>query len=258
MDGQKLKSQMSIVDFFRKYPTLLVLAIVSVMANICYSTVISMVPFYFRGHFAVKNVVLIGFAISAFVLAETCLKPFAGALGDRFRRTNLLSAGLFIGIFTPILLGRATTPHLFILVRLIDGAGAALVWPAMIALFADTTDEKDRATAMSVFTMCLMAGMGAGVTLSPFLKALLGTYTYVFVMMSVFMGSGFVVMVVFSRRVRVDAKTQLTKGGHTDATFRANLRKLLSNRAVYTQLIVLVMMAFLQMFGTSMLTPTPA
>jgi MFS family permease len=258
VNGLKPKTHISIRDFFRKYPMLFALAIVSVMANICYSTIISLVPFYFRGHFAIKNDVLIGFAISAFVLAETCLKPFAGALGDRFRRTNLLSAGLFVGIFTPMLLSRAGGPYWFILVRLIDGAGAALVWPAMIALFADTTDEQDRATAMSVFTMCLMAGMGAGVTLSPFLKALLGTYTYVFVMMSVFMGAGFVVMLVFSRRVRVDAKRQLKKSGRPaeDASFRANMRKLLSNPVVYTQLIVLFMLAFLQMFGTSMLTPT--
>ncbi len=257
VDSIGKSKNLSIREFFAKYPTLFVLAIVTVMANMCYTTVISLVPYYFRGNFAIKNDVLIGLAISGFVTAETCLKPFAGAMGDRFRRTNLLNAGLFIGIFTPILLGHARNPYEFILVRMIDGLGAALVWPAMIALMADTTDEKDRATAMSIFTMCLMAGMGAGVTMSPFLKALFGTYSYVFGMMSVLMVAGFTVMFVFNKRVASAAKKQLRQNGQFErVSFRQNLKKLMSTPVIYTQIVVLVILAFLQMFGTSMLTPT--
>ncbi len=279
------RSQVSLRDFFRKYPTLFLLAAVSVAANACYTTIIPLVPFYFRERFNdpastgllfevlkgfkhsevligfLKGLghsdMLIGLAYSVYVFSEMCFKPVAGTLGDRFRRTRLVMLGLFTGICTPFLLARAASPDTFMLVRLVDGVGAALVWPAMIGLFADTTDEEDRATAMSVFTMCLMAGMGTGVTLSPFLRALLGSYVYVFGAMSALMATGFIVMVFSSRTISAAAKKQRKKDDpYGSGTFRENIRKVSSNRLISGQLGTLVVLAFLQMFGTSMLTPT--
>ena len=284
-NGDKKKKQISLREFFRKYPTLFMLAAVAVAANACYTAIIPLVPFYFRAQFhdpAQSGLIfdilkgfrhsealigflkglghsdmLIGLAYSAYVFTEMCFKPVAGALGDRFRRTRLVQIGLGLGIVTPFLLARAMSADTFILVRLVDGVGAAMVWPAMIALFADMTDEEDRATAMSVFTMCLMAGMGAGVTLSPFLKAWLGEYKYVFMVMSALMAVGFVVMLISGNKIGAAAKKQHTKS-HPDGsgTFKENLKKIMSNRAVAGQLVTLVILAFMQMLGTSMLTPT--
>ena len=130
---------MPLRDFFRKYPTLFLLAAVAVAANVCYSAIIPLVPFYFRAKFhdpghagAIFELLkgfrhsealigflkglghsdmLIGLAYSAYVFSEMCFKPVAGTLGDRFRRTRLVMIGLFTGIVLGAILSRALPPR---------------------------------------------------------------------------------------------------------------------------------------------------
>lgn len=252
---KKSGRQLSIGGFFRRYPVLLILAAVTLIADTCYMTVIPLVPLYFRSNFNVRHEIFIGIALSAFVLSETLMKPVAGLAGDRFRRTNLVMGGLLVASITPFFLGRANSTATFMLVRLVDGITAAALWPAMVALFADATDEDDRATAMSIFAMCMAVSAGVGFTLSPFLKALFGSYDYVFIAMSTLMATAFLVMFFSRHRVRsaIQRRTdsQPARGG-----LRENLRKIRAHRALYRQLCVLIFLAFAQMFGTSMLTPT--
>jgi MFS family permease len=254
---RKTVKQLSIPDFFRRYPVLVILASVTLIADTCYMTVIPLVPFYFRSHFHVRHEIIIGITLSAFVLTETLLKPFAGWAGDRVRRTHLIAGGLLVASITPFFLARAGSPIAFLAIRFIDGMTAAALWPAMVALFADATDEDDRATAMSIFTMCMAVSAGVGFTLSPFLRAQFGSYAYVFISMSALMGTAFVTVLVSMKRIRgaiqkqVESQVVRHAGG-----LKENLRKIRAHPALFTQLCVLIFLAFTQMFATSMLTPT--
>ena len=64
-DSTNKGGQISILDFFRKYPALIILAAVALIADTSYMTMIPLVPLYFRDHFQVRHDILIGFAISA-------------------------------------------------------------------------------------------------------------------------------------------------------------------------------------------------
>ncbi len=255
--AEKSGSNISIGDFFRRYPVLLLFTSITLIANIAYMTMIPLVPLYFRSHFHVTHEIYIGIAISAYVTSETILKPLTGSLGDRFRRTGLVIMALLIATITPHLLAHSRSTMSFIIIRMVDGVGAALLWPSIIALFADATDEEHRATAMSLFTTCMLIGMGAGMTLSTFLKAWLGTYQYVFIMISAVACCALIATLLLNKKISISIKQRQKHLETSDEKpgFMESIRKITSNRSAVKLISVLIFLAFAQMFGTSMLTP---
>jgi len=254
--GADNEARISIREFFRRYPVVLLLAAVTLSADLCYKMMIPLVPLLFAGRGWSK--VLAGAAQSGFVLSETALKPITGGLGDRVKRTNLVMLSLAVGMVTPFFYAKAQGPGAFLALRLIDGAGAAALWPAIIALFADATDEKHRATAMSVFTICMLCSLGIGFTLAPLIKATFGDYEHVFATMSLLMVCAMVLTVWSSKRIcrAVKAGVDARARAADPATMAQNLKKLLTDWPVLGQLATLIFIAFMQMMGTSMVTHT--
>jgi len=247
----------SLREFIKKYPILLVLGAATFMVQTCYAMMLALVPMYFRNNIVVPHDIYIGLAISAYVFSETLAKPFAGWAGDKLKRTSLVMVALALAASTPHLLSRASSPITFVGIRLIDGIGAALLWPSIIALFADVSPEKNRATAMSMFTLCMVAGGAIGFALCPFLRVQYGSYYYVFFTISGIMSVAFLMMAGFSGTINDWAarKKKSEPRREDEDSNNRGLKKIFASRRQMFHLGVLVVLAFTQMFGASALVP---
>jgi len=97
--------------------------------------------------------------------------PFFGYLGDRFgRRLAIISALIFIGI-TTFACAFATDLHELLWLRFLSGLGLGGVLPNVIALSAEFTPKRLRATMLVVIAMGISLGAAVpglvGVTLMP-------------------------------------------------------------------------------------------
>ncbi|MEZ5144665.1 MAG: MFS transporter [Acidimicrobiales bacterium] len=102
--------------------------------------------------------------VDAYTLVFAGLLLAAGSLGDRFGRKGALLVGL--GLFAAFswLASMATSPEQLIAARGAMGIGAALIFPATLALLVNVfTDPRERATAIGIWA----AVSGLSVALGP-------------------------------------------------------------------------------------------
>jgi DHA2 family multidrug resistance protein-like MFS transporter len=108
------------------------------------------------------------FDVYGFVLAGLLITM--GSLGDRIGRRKLLMLGAAAFGAASILAAYAPTAELLIAARALLGIGGATLMPSTLALIRNMFhDEKQRGTALMIWT----AGMTFGVSLGPILSGLL-------------------------------------------------------------------------------------
>ncbi|WP_326699337.1 MFS transporter [Streptomyces sp. NBC_01754] len=106
--------------------------------------------------------------IYAFVLAGLLLTM--GSLGDRIGRRRLLIIGAAAFGIASALAAYATSAEMLILARAVQGIGGATLMPSTLALIRNMFhDEKQRRTAIAVWS----AGMSAGTALGPLLSGVM-------------------------------------------------------------------------------------
>ena len=98
----------------------------------------------------------------AFILVEGLLKSPFGLLGDRVGRKVMICVGPTISIVTALLTPFVHRPIPLVLLRVIDGIGAAALWPAAFSFIGDHVPEERRAQAMSMFNLAYMLGIALG------------------------------------------------------------------------------------------------
>ena len=117
------------------------------------------------------RVVLISTVMAPFFMSEVFFKGPFGVLADRIGRKTLMVVGPAVTIFTPVLTILVPyKPHtenfallcLFGFFRLLDGAGAAALWPAMFAYIGDVVAKEKRASAMSLLNVTYILGLALG------------------------------------------------------------------------------------------------
>ena len=102
--------------------------------------------------------------VDAYVLVFAGLLMAAGSIGDRFGRKGTLMVGMAVFAATSIMAAMATTPTQLIGWRAAMGIGAALIFPATLALLVNVfTDPRQRAIAISIWA----ATSGLAVALGP-------------------------------------------------------------------------------------------
>ena len=102
--------------------------------------------------------------VDAYVLVFAGLLMAAGSIGDRFGRKGTLMIGMAAFGTTSIMAAMATTPTQLIAWRAAMGIGAALIFPATLALLVNVfTDARQRAIAISIWA----ATSGLAVALGP-------------------------------------------------------------------------------------------
>jgi multidrug resistance protein len=111
----------------------------------------------------------LGLMIMAFALAQLLAAPIMGSLADRYGRRPfiLLSLGSFAAANVGFLL--ASSIAAFTVVRALEGALSAGLYPAAMGVVADVAPENERGRWIGV----VMAGYGAGFILGPVVGGLL-------------------------------------------------------------------------------------
>lgn len=111
----------------------------------------------------------LGLMIMSFALAQLVAAPLMGSLADRYGRRPfvLLALAAFAAANVGFLLASSVTT--FIVVRSLEGALTAGLFPAAMGMVADVAPENERGRWIGM----VMAGYGAGFVLGPVLGGLL-------------------------------------------------------------------------------------
>lgn len=147
-------------------PPVLRLLAIALLAEIGYAVLnISAMPVYlkFDRHMSASVISLV---LVAFLLSEAVMKSPMGHLADRLGRKRLIVIGPALTFFTALL--TLAIPHDagamevlgLVFLRILDGVGAAMLWPAAFALMGETVSDKERQQAMSLLNMCYLLGVG--------------------------------------------------------------------------------------------------
>lgn len=101
--------------------------------------------------------------VDAYLLVFTGLLLAAGSFGDRYGRRRTLAAGLAAFVATSVLAGSVHSPTALIGARALMGIGAALIFPATLAVLTNTfTDAKERAGAIGIWSAMSGVAVAAG------------------------------------------------------------------------------------------------
>lgn len=116
----------------------------------------------------------VGLMASGFLLAQLVFQLPAGALADRIGRAFPVAAGLVIEGVATLLFVWARTPEQFIVLRVFQGLGLSLIYPAIRALLADLTPLERRGEAYAAFWGMLNVGWLLGPAVGGLLAGVIG------------------------------------------------------------------------------------
>ncbi|MFC3455613.1 MFS transporter [Amycolatopsis speibonae] len=109
-----------------------------------------------------------------YMLPFAGLLPVAGTLVDRWGQAATLRAGLLAFGAGAAVGGLVTTAWLVIAARVLQGAAAAFLVPALLSLLRTNLDERRRAVGATIWTACLAVALALGPTLGGVLSEYLG------------------------------------------------------------------------------------
>ncbi|HLV80090.1 MAG TPA: MFS transporter [Chthonomonadaceae bacterium] len=141
----------------------LLVAIVMVAggAELAYAIVnVSAMPVYIEANHLGLH--LIGIVMTAYLLVEGLLKSPFGVLGDRIGRKPLILIGPIVSTFTSAITPLVQNPFALVGLRVLDGMGAAALWPSAFSLIGDHVPDNKRASAMSLFNLSYLLGIALG------------------------------------------------------------------------------------------------
>jgi EmrB/QacA subfamily drug resistance transporter len=108
------------------------------------------------------NLESVQWVINAYVLAFAVPMVAGGKLADAYGRKRFFVIGLVIFALASLLGGAAWSGNSVIAFRVFQGVGAALLWPAMIALACNALGEKKQAIALGIIFAVCSIGNSAG------------------------------------------------------------------------------------------------
>jgi len=148
-------------------------------------------------------------------------------------------------------------PWLFVPLRLVDGGGSSALWPAASAIIADATPPQRRATAMGTLNMFFLAGLAFGPALALFVVGATGAYTSGFYLASVVLLGDALLAAVTLRDLGATRRRPpngVEIGYHVVAP-TPPLDEVVAHARRSPLLLVMLVVAFVQMFGAGLLAP---
>ncbi len=232
-------------------PTVRNLLIVALFAEIGYAVLnISTMPVYLKNDRAFGETA-VSFVVVAFLLSEAVMKGPMGHLSDRVGRKRLMMIGPMITLCTSI--GSLLLPRFdrtvgepieilgFVCLRLADGLGAAMLWPAAFALMGDSVKDGERQQAMSLLNMCYLIGIALALPIGGIvedltadrLKVYTGSYSGgLFLAAALFLG-----VVLTVTRLKDSGSSEATHAGAGEEGF--NIKEFLATaRSIPTYLLL--------------------
>ncbi|HEV2471128.1 MAG TPA: MFS transporter, partial [Chthonomonadales bacterium] len=110
----------------------------------------------------------IGAMAATFLIVEGVLKSPCGLLGDHVGRKAMIMIGPLLSTFTAALTPLTHNPYLLLILRTVDGIGAAALWPAAFSLIGDHVPEERRSRAMGTFNIAYLLGVAVGPAIGGF------------------------------------------------------------------------------------------
>lgn len=222
---------------------LLALVLLAGVAELAYAIVnFSAMPPYLR--FELGLGAWVGAIGAAFLLAETALKSPLGLLSDRFGRKRLLLVGPVISAITAPLTVVVHHPLGLLLLRALDGVGAAALWPTIFAAVADAVEEKDRSTAMSLLNVTYLIGVAMGPLLGGLVNDLTGSRAASF-----YLASGLFLLATVVCLVGVPVHLSSASSAPADPPPHFSLREMWDSAKMVPETLLLGFIAF---FGIGM------
>ena len=165
------------------------------------------------------DTVMLAWVITAYVLAFGGLLLLGGRLADRYGHRRVFVIGVVAFVVASALAGLSISSEMLLAARALQGAGAALLAPAALALVTQLFPEKgDRAKALGIWGAVAGIGSAAGVLLGGVLTSSFGWQSVFFVNIPV----GVIVVVaipflvstdVLAARARLDVPGAVTITG---------------------------------------------
>ena len=90
--------------------------------------------------------------VNAYLLVLTSLAVAGGRLGDRFGHRGFFMLGVAIFGLASLACGFAPTPGALIIARIIQGIGAAIIFPCSLAIITETFPPEQRGLAFGIHT----------------------------------------------------------------------------------------------------------
>ncbi len=128
------------------------------------------------------SAVQLGLIQMAYILASCILLLPAGRFADIHGRKRVFTAGTVLTILATLALSLSTSTHLFILFRLFQGFGAAMITSTSFAILTSVFPPERRGQAMGIIVAFVYAGLAAGPTVSGILVTQLG-WRWIFYLM---------------------------------------------------------------------------
>lgn len=104
----------------------------------------------------------VGLVVGAFALSAIVLRPFAGALGDRYGRRLLIVAGGGAVAASVACYPLAGSLVPLITLRVVTGAGEAFFYTGAASAINDLAPDSRRGEALSFFSLALYSGLALG------------------------------------------------------------------------------------------------
>lgn len=248
---QKLKENYT--SIFKKYPALSKLALVSLMAEVGYSTVIPTLPLYFTQELK-SSVSLFGFVIASYAFTETVLKVPSGYFADRIGRKIFITAGSIIpgvAIFSCVFL---KNPYYFIPVWGLVGVAASFLWPNLIAKTSEIVKEEEKAHSLAVFNAAYMIGLCIGPPLGTIINKIFNFKAEDFHIFIFFLSSLFFIIsgLIAFFYVPSEKPAPVSKIDSPLKNFIKDISKIFKMRF---NLRIIFLISFLQMFAGGILSP---
>lgn len=156
--------------------------LIALLAEIAYAMVnILTMPVYLREDRRISEGV-IGLVLVAYLFSEAVFKGPMGHLADRYGHKRLIVLGPSISIVTS--LASLIIPHdwgvseslLFMGLRVLDGIGAAMLWPALFALMGDSAPCEERQQSMSLLNSCYLIGIAVALPIGGIVNSIFGSH----------------------------------------------------------------------------------
>jgi len=138
----------------------------------------------------------LGLIVAGFSISRGVLQPFLGGLSDRHGRKGFLVAGLAVYSLAGILYASAASVENLVLIRLLHGAGSAMVLPIAMAYIGDLAPLGKEGRYMGLLNIALFSGIGGGPVIGGLFLDTLGMNA-AFYAMAAFSGFSVLLVVVF-------------------------------------------------------------
>jgi EmrB/QacA subfamily drug resistance transporter len=120
------------------------------------------------------DAVFMGWVLTAYLLASAVfLVPF-GRIADIYGRKKIFTTGLSVFTGASLVIALSVSPLMIILLRLVQGMGAALIFGTAVAILTSVTPLQERGRALGIYTTAVYLGLSLGPFLGGFLTSNFG------------------------------------------------------------------------------------